>query len=192
MNTRPPSELQKMITGKYYDPIDPELAGKRIFARQIINQFRAIPYENWNEKRELYTDFFGKVGMELFIEQPFTCDYGFNIFWGDHVYVNFDCIFLDSAPIHIGDRVMIAPSVKLFTATHPLDHTRRNSGLEFAKPIIIEDDVWLGGGVIVNPGIRIGARAVIGSGSVVTRDVPAGVMAAGNPARVIKSIDNGD
>lgn len=178
-----------MITGKSYNPLDPELTEKRAYAREIINQFKAISYENWNAKRLLYNSFFGKVGKELFIEQPFICDYGFNIFWGDHVYVNFDCIFLDSAPIYIGDRVMIAPSVKLFTATHPLDHARRTNGLEYAKSIIIEEDVWVGGGVIVNPGIKIGARSVIGSGSVVTRDVPAGVMAAGNPARVIKSID---
>lgn len=188
MHIRPQSELEKMVTGQNYDPTDPELSQKRTFARQFISELNGIPYENWNVKRQLYTGFFGGVGKELLIELPFICDYGFNIFWGDHVFVNFDCLFLDSAPIHIGDRVKIAPSVRLYTATHPLDPNKRNSGLEFAKPIIIEEDVWLGGGVIVNPGVRIGARTVIGSGSVLTRDIPADVLAVGNPARVIKSI----
>lgn len=189
MSLKNQSELQKMIAGEYYDPTDPELSDKRSLARQVLKQLAGIPYEDWTAKREIYADFFGGVGENLFIEQPFICDYGFNIFFGERVYVNFNCIFLDSAAIHIGDRVMLAPSVQLFTATHPLDHEKRNSGLEFAKEIIIGDDAWLGGGVIVNPGITIGDRSVIGSGSVVTRDIPPDVLAAGNPARVIKSIE---
>lgn len=182
------SELQKMITGELYNPLVEELIEKRSLARQALKELGSLPYEAWDEKRQIYSNLFGDVGNHLTIEQPFICDYGFNIFFGDQVFLNFDCILLDSAPINIGNRVMLAPSVRIYTATHPLDHQRRNSGQEFAKPVTIGDDVWLGGSVIVNPGVKIGARSVIGSGSVVVKDIPSDVLAAGNPARVIKAI----
>ncbi|MEM9258823.1 MAG: sugar O-acetyltransferase, partial [Bacteroidota bacterium] len=112
----------------------------------------------------------------------------FNVHWGENAYANFGCIFLDAAPIYVGKNVMMAPAVKLFTATHPIDATERNTGIEFAHPIRIGDNVWLGGGAIVNPGVSIGENTVIGSGSVVTKNIPANVVAAGNPCRVIRNI----
>lgn len=177
-----------MIAGELYNPMDPELVDKRVSARQTMADLARIPYENLIEKRAIYRRFFGAAGEDMFIESPFYCDYGFNIFWGDNSYANFNCVFLDCAPIHIGDRVFMAPSVHLYTATHPIDHNERNSGVELAHPITIGGDVWIGGGVIVNPGLTIGHRSVIGSGSVVTRDIPDDVVAVGNPARVIREI----
>ena len=182
------TELQKMIAGDLYDPLDPELVEKRTLARQIMEDLARIPYGNLSEKRAIYREFFGEAGEDLFIEPPFYCDYGFNIFWGRKSYANFNCVFLDCAPIHIGDRVFMAPSVHRYTATHPIDHNERNSGVEMAHPITIGDDVWIGGGTIVNPGITIGSRSVIGSGSVVTHDIPDDVVAVGNPVRVIRRI----
>lgn len=183
------TELEKMVTGQDYNPKDPELTKKRWQAREMLKEWEALPYQGWSAKRQLWKRIFASIKANLTIELPFICDYGENIYFGESVFINFDCIFLDSAPIRIGNRVMFAPSVKLFTATHPLHHEKRNSGLEFAKPINIGSDVWIGGGAIVNPGISIGDRSVIGSGSVVTKDVPSDVLVAGNPARVIKAID---
>ena len=190
MSVENQSEMEKMIAGQYYNPADPELMAKRSVAREITQKLQDLPYDNWVGKRNIYRSFFGATGQELFIEQPFICDYGFNIYWGDQVYVNFGCIFLDSAPIHIGCRVLIAPSVQFFTATHPIDYKLRNSGLEYGKSITIGDDVWLGGGSIINPGVTVGDRSVIGSGSVVTGDIPSDVVAVGNPARILRSINN--
>jgi len=183
------SERSKMTSGQMYNPADPELVASRIHARKMLEELRRIPYSDFEAKRRFYGSFFGSVGKDLFIEPPFYCDYGFNIHWGDHNYANFNCTFLDCAPIHIGDRVFMAPSVHLYTATHPIDARARSAGEEYARPIYIGDDVWLGGGTIVNPGVTIGARSVIGSGSVVTKDIPADVVAAGNPARIIRKIE---
>ena len=126
----------------------------------------------------------GAVGDGTTVKPRFMCDYGFNIRAGRNLFVNYDCIFLDVAPIDIGDDVQIAPAVQLYTATHPLDAAVRRSGLESGRPIRIGHNVWIGGGAIVLPGVTIGDDAVIGAGSVVTRDVPAGSVVVGNPARV--------
>lgn len=183
------SERSKMTSGQMYNLADPELVASRIHARKMLEELRRIPYSDFEAKRRFYGSFFGSVGKDLFIEPPFYCDYGFNIHWGDHNYANFNCTFLDCAPIHIGNRVFMAPSVHLYTATHPIDARARSAGEEYARPIYIGDDVWLGGGTIVNPGVTIGARSVIGSGSVVTKDIPTDVVAAGNPARIIRKIE---
>ncbi len=184
------SELDKMVSGQLYNPADPELVHKRWLARRWMAEFSGIPYDDLDQKRKAYESFFGAAGKNLFIEPPFYCDYGFNIYWGDQSYANFNCVFLDCAPIHIGSRVFMAPAVQLYTATHPVEHEARNSGVEFAKPISIGDDVWIGGGAIVNPGVTIGHRSVIGSGSVVARDIPDDVVAVGNPARVVRRISD--
>lgn len=181
-----------MIAGLAYDPYDQELIEGRKRARILLRELSAIPYENEPERKKLFRKLFGQTGSDFFIENTFTCDYGYNIYWGENAYANFDCIFLDAAPIYIGKNVMLAPAVKVFTATHPIDYKLRNSGIEYAKQIVINDNVWIGGGAIINPGVSIGENTVIGSGSVVTKDIPANVVAAGNPCRVIREIRQND
>jgi maltose O-acetyltransferase len=131
---------------------------------------------------------FGEFGEGSVVMAPFQCDYGYNIRIGRNGFVNYDCVFLDCAPITIGDDVQIGPAVQLYTATHPVDAAIRRAGPEYALPITIGSGVWIGGGSIVLPGVNIGANTLIGAGSVVTRDIPAGVVAAGNPCRVLRSV----
>ena len=145
------------------------------------------------EKRnELIRRLFGKIRDQFFIEPPFRCDYGYNISIGDNFYANYNCTILDCASVTIGDNLLFAPNVCLFTAGHPIHFEPRNQGIEYAFPITIGDNVWIGGGVIVNPGITIGSNVVIGSGSVVTKDIPSNVVAAGNPCKVLKAITDDD
>lgn len=184
------TEKEKMLAGELYLPSDPELDKSRLRARILLSDLAKIPMTSENERKEIFRSLFAKTGNDFLIENPFICDYGFNIFWGENAYANFNCVFLDSAPIHIGDNVMLAPGVMLLTVNHPLKYKERNTGYEYAKPIVLGDNVWIGGGAIINPGVTIGANSVIGSGSVVTKDIPANVVAAGNPCRVIKEIDN--
>lgn len=184
------TEKEKMIQGLLYNPLDEELVAGRQNARQKMRALAAIPDEDETERKALFRELFGATGEEFLIENPFTCDYGSNIYWGENAYANFDCIILDTAPVYIGKNVMLAPAVKIFTATHPVEFAARNSGLELAKAIRIEDNVWIGGGAIINPGVTIGRNSVIGSGSVVTKDIPANVVAAGNPCKVIRVIEN--
>jgi maltose O-acetyltransferase len=124
----------------------------------------------------------------VWLQPPFFCDYGSNIHLGKKVFFNFNCVVLDVCEVRIGDRTMFGPAVQVYAATHPLDAAERSSGRELGKPVVIGADVWVGGGAVICPGVTIGDRAVIGAGAVVTRDVPAGVFAAGNPCRVIKTI----
>ena len=140
------------------------------------------------ERQEILGELLGAVGSGAWIEPPFYCDYGRNITLGDRVYFNFHCVVLDCAAVTIGSDVFFGPGVQVYAATHPLDHVERKSGRELARPVTIESDVWVGGGAILCPGVRVGARSVIGAGSVVTRDVPEGVFAAGNPCRVIRDL----
>jgi maltose O-acetyltransferase len=170
------------VTG-LYDPSQPELVAARQRARGLLARYNATPEE------QLLRELLARVGAEPFVEPPFFCDYGSNTSLGDRFYANTGCIFLDSAPVTIGDRVLFGPAVQLLTATHPVEAELRAQGLEYAEPISIGDDAWLGGGAIVLPGVTIGDRAVVGAGSVVTRDVPADVVVAGNPARVIRSLE---
>jgi maltose O-acetyltransferase len=168
-----------------YDPMQPELVEARQRARGVLARYNATPEE------QLLRELFARVGEEPVIEPPFFCDYGTNTSIGDRFYANTGCIFLDSAPVTIGDRVLFGPAVQLLAATHPLEAELRAQGLEYAEPIAIGDDVWLGGGAIVLPGVTIGDRAVVGAGSVVTRDVPADVVVAGSPGRIIRRLEEG-
>ncbi len=170
---------EQMLAGELYNALDPELVEARRNARLLLARYNATG------DREALTALFGRLADDAIVEAPFHCDYGFNISVGMRFYANVDCVFLDCAPIEIGDHVLLGPGVHLYTATHPLDSAERRRGLELAKPIVVGDDVWLGGGAIVLPGVTIGARAVVGAGSVVTRDVPADDRVAGNPARPI-------
>lgn len=177
------SELDKMIAGDLYRADDPELVAARLAARKLVRRFNHSDDDDLSGRFALLTELFGAVGEGSFIEPTFRCDYGFNIRIGRKFYANFDCVFLDCAPITIGDEVMLAPGVHLYTATHPMDHETRASGLELARPITIGNRVWIGGRSVILPGVTIGDFAVIAAGSVVSRDVPAGAVVRGVPAR---------
>ena len=181
------TEKEKMIAGELYFANDPELVADRMFARsqsQIINQA-----ESAELRSQLLKETFGRTGKKIYMEPVINFDYGYNIFVGENFYANFNCTFLDVSTIEIGDNFMFAPNVQLYTATHPLHPVKRNSGLEYAKPIKIGDNVWLGGGVIVTPGVTLGNNVVVGAGSVVTKSFPDNVVIAGNPARIIKTVE---
>jgi maltose O-acetyltransferase len=182
------TEKQKMLAGEPYDPMDAQLLAERREARRLIKAFNDMPHVQLDERLRLLKELVPASGSSVWIEPPFYCDYGANITLGDRVYFNFNCVVLDVAPVRIGSRVMFGPAVQVYAATHPLNAAQRSSGVEFGKAIEIGDDVWVGGGAIICPGVRIGARAVIGAGAVVTRDVPEDVFAAGNPCRVVKQI----
>ncbi|HFD0877306.1 MULTISPECIES: chorismate mutase [Enterococcus] len=181
------TEKEKMIAGELYFANDPELVADRMFARsqsQIINQA-----ESAELRSQLLKETFGRTGKKIYMEPVINFDYGYNIFVGENFYANFNCTFLDVSTIEIGDNCMFAPNVQLYTATHPLHPVKRNSGLEYAKPIKIGHNVWLGGGVIVTPGVTLGDNVVVGAGSVVTKSFPDNVVIAGNPARIIKTVE---
>ena len=172
-----------MIAGELYRASDPELVAANLRAQELLFRYNATAPEASAERSALLRELFGAVGDGATIKQRFACDYGFNIRVGRNLFVNYDCVFLDVAPITIGDDVQIAPAVQLYTATHPLDPAIRRSGLEAGRPIHIGDNVWIGGGAIILPGVTVGDDAVIGAGAVVTRDVPRGIVVVGNPAR---------
>jgi len=188
MVERMATERELMLAGELYDPRDPELAGARRRARLLCTALNATRDDEPEKRAEFLRELIPNTGAGLELEPPFFCDYGQNITLGDRVFLNFNCVILDVAPVSIGSRVMFGPAVQLYSATHPLIAKERSSGRELGKPIVIGDDVWLGGGTIVCPGVRIGARAVIGAGSVVTKDVPEGMLAVGNPCRVVRAI----
>jgi len=183
------TEHQKMIAGELYRPTDPELVAMRQRARRLTRLFNGTTEEESDRRAELLRELFGTLPDPFEIEPPFRCDYGSNIHAGPRLYMNFGCIILDVCEVHIGEGVMMAPNVQILTATHPIDPEERLSGVELGKPIRIGNRVWLGGGAIVCPGVTIGDDSTIGAGSVVTRDIPSRVVAAGNPCRVIRSID---
>lgn len=184
------SEQERLASGKLYNIYDPGFAEKYKRKSELLQQIN-FPYPGVDPQAKL-TALIGKMGHNCYVEPPFFCDFGDNITFGDDVYCNTNCIFLDSGKITIGDRVLIGPRVNLFAAGHPIDAGVRSEWLGFAKPITIGNDVWLGGNVTVNPGITIGSNVVIGSGAVVTKDIPENVVAAGNPCHVIRPISNRD
>ena len=183
------TEKQKMLAGELYNALDPQLVDERHRARKLLLAFNGTFAGDEAHRKEIINHLFGAAGTDIWIEPPFYCDYGSNITIGDKVYLNFNCVILDPAPVSIGSNVMFGPYVQIYTATHPVSHLERRAGPEFALAIEIGSDVWIGGGVVVNPGVKIGARSVIGAGSVVTKNIPADVFAAGNPCKVIRDID---
>lgn len=183
------SEREKMLAGELYDAGDPELSALRRRARQLIRRYNQSDEDEADLRGSLLRELFGATGKSISIEPPFRCDYGENIHLGENFYMNFGGIILDCNFVHIGANVQCGPSVQLLAATHPLSAAERIAGPELSAPITIGDNVWLGGGVIVCPGVTIGANTTIGAGSVVTRDIPANVFAAGNPCRVIRSLE---
>ncbi len=181
------SERDKMLAGEFYDPFDPELVRDRDRARNLCLDLNATREEQREERRRILRELFGVGGETVWLQPPFFCDYGANIALGERVFFNFNCIVLDVCSVRIGDYTQFGPAVQIYTATHPMNAEWRRKE-EYSKPIAIGSDVWVGGGAILCPGVQIGSRTVIGSGSVVTRDIPEGVFAAGNPCRVIKEI----
>ena len=180
------TELEKMLAGELYNAADPELVALHQQARQLTAQLNRE--EDIERRTQLCYQLLGEAGENLFIETPFACDYGRFIKVGNHFYANVGVTILDCAPVTIGDNVLLAPGVKLLTATHPVSAKLRTTGLEYALPITIGSDCWLGAGCMVGPGVTIGSGTVIGMGSVVTKDIPAGVVAAGNPARILRPV----
>ncbi len=185
-----PTEREKMLAGELYDPMDPELIAGRRRARDLCKALNDSHDGDRELRERVIRELFARVGDAIWIEPPFYCDYGDNITLGNNVYFNFNCIILDPALVIIGDNTMFGPAVQIYTATHPITASKRKMGRELAQPIEIGSDVWVSGGVIISPGVHIGARSVIGAGSVVTRDIPEDVFAAGNPCRVIRNIEN--
>jgi len=181
------TERDKMLAGEMYDPLDPELVAARTRARELCLRLNATRDADDVERRSILRDLFGQGGNTVWMQPPFYCDYGTNIELGERVFFNFNCIVLDVCPVRIGDFTLFGPAVQIYTPLHPFNAEQRRRE-EFGKPIAIGSDVWVGGGAIILAGVTIGSRAVIGAGSVVTRDVPEGVFAAGNPCRVIRPI----
>ncbi len=178
------SERQKMISGLPYDPGDPELQADQTAAKQWMARYNAAMAASPAERRDLLRQRMGEVGEGAVIRPPFHCDYGYNIRLGRGVFMNFNCVVLDVCEVEIGDQTQIGPGVQILTADHPRDPGQRAEGIEFGRSVTIGRNVWIGGGAIILPGVTIGDDAIIGAGSVVTRDVPEGATAVGNPARL--------
>ena len=181
-----------MRAGELYRGDDPEL-GRELDERQaLVWALNAIPYERGDERRAAFEQLLAAIGNETYIRPPFYCDWGDGIRIGDRCFVNSNCTMLDGASISIGDECLLAAGVQLITATHPIDPAARRAAWERALPITLADGVWLGAAVLVCPGVTIGENTVVGAGSVVTRDLPGGVIAYGNPARIAREIDDRD
>lgn len=181
------TEKEKMIACEDYDAGDKQLVADRLNAKNLLYKYNNLAPSRLNARNKLLKKLLGKMST-CHIEPPFRCDYGYNIFLGENFYSNYNLTVLDCAKVVIGDNVLIGPNVGLFTAGHPLDVEKRVKGIEFAKPITIGNNVWIGGGAIINPGVSIGDNTVIGAGSIVTKDIPANSVAVGNPCRVIKTL----
>lgn len=183
------TEKEKMLCGELYDALDNQLTEERTKARLLLKEFNDCREDQQEERLRIMKKLIPDSGKNLYIQSPFYCDYGTNILIGEKVFFNFNCVVLDVMQVKIGDRCMFGPNVQIYTATHPVDHRERASGLEFAKAVSIGNDVWIGGSAVICPGVTIGDRTVIGAGSVVTKDLPNDVFAAGNPCRIIREIN---
>ncbi|MCT7959793.1 sugar O-acetyltransferase [Laspinema sp. D1] len=183
------SMRQRMLAGELYLATDPELVELLARSQRILHTFNLSLPDATQERESLIQELFGEIGPGSEVKPPFRCDYGFNIFAGERLFINYDCVILDCNTVRLGDRVLIGPKVQIYTATHPLNPTDRTEGWESALPVEIGSDVWIGGGAIICPGVTIGEGSTIGAGSVVTRNLPPRVVAAGNPCRVIRTLD---
>jgi maltose O-acetyltransferase len=181
------TEREKMLAGELYDPLDPQLCRDRQRCRDLCKRLNDSDEDQQQERRRILTQLLG-CETDVWIQPPFFCDYGTNIRLGSKVFFNFNCVVLDVMEIAIGSNVLFGPCVQVYTATHPIEAEVRRKWLEFAKPVTIGSDVWIGGGAIICPGVTIGDRTVIGAGSVVTRNMPDHVLAAGNPCRIIREL----
>ncbi|MCH4160792.1 sugar O-acetyltransferase [Bifidobacterium sp.] len=185
-------EWARMVTGQVYQDTHPDIDLARLRAEKLFTEYNRLGYDDPKRQGEILTQLLGSVGEGAIIKPNFRCELGCNITIGSNVHINYDCAILDNAPVTIHDNVWIAPKVGLFATNHALDKSERINGACQARPIVLEDGVWLGGHVIVLGGVTVGAGSVIGAGSVVTHDIPENVVAVGNPARVIKHITDDD
>lgn len=183
---------RRMLRGELYHAHDPVIQADLARARERVERYNATRYDEQAARDEILRELLGEVGEGVVVMPPFRCDYGTQIAIGARTFVNYDCVMLDVARIRIGAACQLAPRVQLLTATHPIDPGPRRLGWESAEPITVGDNVWLGGGAIVCPGVTIGDDTVVGAGAVVTGDLPSGVVAAGVPARVLREIDERD
>lgn len=190
----PMTEKQKMIAGQLYDANDPELWEDRVSCRRLLRRFNHdLDYDNAQARQLLLSEILGSsidTDEPPFFEPPFYCDYGYNITIGKNFYCNFNCIFLDCCPIIIGDRVLLGPSVQIYTVNHDIDPIVRNGtkGAEIGKPVVIKNDVWIGGGVVIMAGVTVGEGSTIAAGAVVIKDVEPYTVVGGNPAKVLKTL----
>lgn len=183
------TEKEKMLAGELYDAnYDTDLIAERKECKKVLHRVNSLSPDDDVLRYDLLRRLIGSHRGEFIIESPFHCDYGCNIQLGSNFYMNVNCVILDEATVKFGDNVFVAPNCAFYTAGHPFDVSLRNRGLEYARPITVGDNVWIGGNTVVLPGVTIGHGCVIGAGSVVTKDVPPGMLAAGNPCRVIRKI----
>lgn len=194
------TELEKCMAGEIYNCHDEIFLQFKEKSKEQLSIYNALPYSHKKEKQNILHELFGSIGTNVSVGAPFLCDYGRNIFIGNNVSINMNCTFVDCNQITIGNNVMIASNVQIYTATHPIELDKRltpnwtpESGEHFCQvyslPVTIGDGCWIGGGVIILPGIKVGTSSVIGAGSVVTKDIPANCIAFGNPCRVIRKIN---
>lgn len=187
------TEKEKARAGLLYNNnYDEELVAERTACQKKCQAYNALPVDALEERKKRIKEIVGQIGEEFCIEQPFHCDVGYNIQIGESFYSNYNLVILDDARITIGDHVFIGPDCGIYAAGHPINVKQRNAGLEYAKPVTIGDNVWIGGGVKIVPGVTIGSNSVIGAGSVVVKDIPDGVIAAGNPCKVVRKIDEAE
>ena len=183
------SEKEKMLDGELYDAnYDENLINERYKAKDICFEYNNLKPSDSENKEKIIKRLLGKTGKQITVEQNFWCDYGYNISVGENFYMNHNCVILDGAKVEFGDNVFISPNCSFYTAGHPLEVNLRNKGLEYAKPIKIGNNVWIGGNVTVLPGVTIGDNVTIGAGSIVNKNIPSNAVAVGNPCRVIKEV----
>ncbi len=183
------TEKSKMLKGLLYQAFDEELVRDRYRAHDLVYEYNRLKPSDISERERVLVALLGEVGDTFYIEPPFFCDYGSHIRLGENFYANTGCTILDEAEVVFGENVLLGPHVSIYTAGHPFDTAQRNAGWEYARPVTIGNHVWIGGNTIILPGVSIGDNTVIGAGSVVTSNIPAGVVAAGNPCRVIRRMD---
>lgn len=183
------TEKEKMLAGEMYDPADPVLLKEREEARRKVRIYNQTLETEEEKRTKLLKELLGSTGKNVYMEPNIRFDYGYNTHVGENFFANFDCTILDVSEVRFGDNCMLAPGVQIYTATHPLHPADRNSGREYAKPIMFGNNVWIGGSAVINPGVTIGDNVVIASGAVVTKDVPDNVVVGGNPAKIIKQIE---
>ena len=186
------TEKEKMLCHKLYDANDEELRKDRTRCKSLCQKYNNLPVDDFDARKTLVKEIMGKTGESMLVEPDFWCDYGWNIEVGENFYANHGLVILDAGKVMFGDNVFIAPSCGFHTSGHPIDFERRNLGLEYAQPITVGNNVWIGAGVQVMPGVTIGSNVVIGSGSIVTKNIPDNTVAVGNPCRVLRKITEAD